>query len=183
LRPLAGLAATMVLLGGALGAIDVTAAAFAVQHGAPSLAGAMIGACSVGGLAGGLAYGARRWRAVASRRLALAAGCTATGFALPALAPSLALGAPALALVGAPLSVTLVIAYAWAGEIVPSGRRTEAFTGLGLALNLGVALGNAAGGALCGHTSASAGFWFAGGCALACGVAAALAGHNRPAKG
>jgi MFS family permease len=183
LRSLAGLAGTMVLLGGALGGIDVAAATFAVQHGAPSLAGAMIGACSIGGLAGGVGYGARHWRAVSSRRLAVAAGCTAAGFVLPALAPNLALGAIALALVGAPLSVTLVVAYGWAAEIVPSERRTEAFTGLGLALNLGVALGNAAGGALCGSASASAGFWFAGGCALACGFAATLAGHSQPSQG
>ena len=54
-------AAVMVAVGVALGAVDVVAPAFATEHGQPGLAGVLIAACSFGSLLGGLAYGARSW--------------------------------------------------------------------------------------------------------------------------
>jgi hypothetical protein len=59
LRSVGPLAAVMVAVGVALGAVDVSAPAFASQHGQPGLAGVLIAACSVGSLLGGLACGAR----------------------------------------------------------------------------------------------------------------------------
>jgi MFS family permease len=69
LRSMAPLATMMVAVGAALGAVDVSAPAFATQHGQPGLAGVLVAASSFGSLLGGLAYGARSWNAPATHRL------------------------------------------------------------------------------------------------------------------
>jgi mannose-6-phosphate isomerase-like protein (cupin superfamily) len=66
LRSVAPLAAVMVAIGAALGAVDVSAPAFATQHGQPGLARVLVAASSFGSLLGGLAYGARSWNAPAT---------------------------------------------------------------------------------------------------------------------
>ncbi|MFZ1996470.1 MAG: MFS transporter, partial [Solirubrobacteraceae bacterium] len=57
LRSVAPLATTMVAIGAALGAVDISAPALAIQHGQPGLAGVLVAAFALGSLLGGLAYG------------------------------------------------------------------------------------------------------------------------------
>ena len=129
------LAAVMVALGAALGAVDVSAPAFASQHGQPGLAGVLIAACSLGSLLGGLAYGARSWISPATHRLLACATAFGALLVLPALAPAPAAAAVGLLVDGAPMGATLTSAYLLAGDLVPENRTTVGFSLLTLALN------------------------------------------------
>jgi MFS family permease len=158
LRSLAPIGLTLVSVGVALGAIDVSIAAFATDHHRQQLAGVLLAAFSAGSIVGGLAYGARSWRSRLDVRLL---GCVIALAVLsfgPVAAPSIVVIAPALALAGAPLAATLTTAYLLAGELAPSGRGTEAFALLSLALNGGAAVGGALGGLLVAAGSARPGF-------------------------
>ena len=55
---LLALVAVSFLLGSALGAVQVSVAAVATEHTQPALAGLLIAVMSIGGVAGGLTYGA-----------------------------------------------------------------------------------------------------------------------------
>lgn len=142
-RALGAPAVALIAVGAAVGAMEVSATAFAVGRGAAAAAGALLGAFSLGSAAGGLLYGARRWRAAPERRLLACCLALAGGLALPALAPSVPLAAAALLLAGAPLAAALTTAFLLADVRVPAARRTEAFAWLSVLLNAGVALGSA----------------------------------------
>ena len=122
LRSVAPLAAVMVAVGAALGAVDVSAPAFATQHGQPGLAGVLVAASSFGSLLGGLAYGARSWHAPAYHRLLACAAAFAATLVLPALAMSTAAAAAGLLIAGVPMGATLATAYLLAGDLVPEDR-------------------------------------------------------------
>jgi MFS family permease len=166
LRSLVPVAATMVCVGGALGALDVSTTAFAVQHGAASQSGVLLGVGSIGGIAGGVWYGSRTWRSGLQARLAACALLSAALLVPPALAPNVGLAAVALLLAGGPVSATLTTGYLVADRHGPASRRTEAFALVGLALNVGVAAGNAAAGAIANDVSAHVGFLLASACVL-----------------
>ncbi|MBT2235338.1 MFS transporter [Nonomuraea sp. NEAU-A123] len=59
----------MVLLGGAIGALNVGVPALAAARGIPAATGLLVAALSLGGVAGAAVYGARRWTAAPARRL------------------------------------------------------------------------------------------------------------------
>ncbi len=148
----------MVAVGAALGAVDVSAPAFATQHGQPGLAGVLVAASSFGSLLGGLAYGARSWHAPATHRLLACAAAFAATLVLPALAMSTAAAAAGLLIAGVPMGATLTTAYLLAGDLVPEDRTTVGFSLLTLALNAGAAAGYALGGQIAAHGSAADGF-------------------------
>ena len=172
LRSVAPLATVMVAIGAALGAVDVSAPAFATQHGQPGLAG-VCAASSFGSLLGGLAYGARSWNAPATHRLLACAAAFAATLVLPALAPTPAAAAAGLLIAGAPMGATLTTAYLLAGDLVPEDRTTVGFSLLTLALNAGAAAGYAVGGQLAAHGSVADGFLLGAGAALLAAFAAA----------
>jgi predicted MFS family arabinose efflux permease len=167
LAPLAPVLAAMVCLGGALGALDVSASSFAIQHGAPALAGVLLAASSAGSVAGGLAYGAREWRGSLPARFRVLALSAAALLALPLLAGGVPVMAALLAISGVPAAATLTTAYLRCEADAPAGRRTEAFALAALALNGGVAAGNAVAGQIASAGSARFGFLLVSGCALA----------------
>jgi len=181
LRSVTPLAAVIVAVGAALGAVDVSAPALATEHGQPDLAGVLVAACSFGSLLGGLAYGARSWNAPATHRLLACAAAFAPMLVLPALAPSPAAAAVGLLIAGAPMGATLTTAYLLAGELVPEDRATVGFALLTLALNAGAAAGYAFGGQLAAHGSAPDGFLLGAGAALlaAFGAATLAVGRDR----
>lgn len=182
IRPLAHAALILFAVGGALGAIDVSTPAFATQHGAPATSGLLLGAFSVGSAAGGLVYGARRWRSAPESRLLACVVVLAALLLLPAASPNLLLLALALIAAGIPLAASLTTAYLLANDRVPAGRRTEAFAWLSLTLNAGVALGNATAGTIATHGGASRGFLLASACATGGTVilaASTVARHRR----
>jgi MFS family permease len=155
---LAPLAAALATVGVTLGAIDVSIAAFATEHGSQQLAGVLLAAFSVGSIVGGFAYGGRSWRSGLPVRLLGCMLALAVLTLAPVASPGIALGAFALALAGVPLAATLTTAYLLAGERAPTGRQTEAYALLSLTSNGGAALGGALGGLLVASGSARPGF-------------------------
>lgn len=172
LRSTAPLAAVMVALGVALGAVDISAPALAIQHGAPSLAGVLVAASSLGSLLGGLAYGARSWKSQATHRLVACAAVFGVLLVLPALASAPATAAVALLIAGAPMGATLTTAYLLADDLVPADHTAVGFSLLTLALNAGAAAGYALAGQLTAHQSAADGFLLGTGAALLAALAA-----------
>ena len=173
LQSVGPLAAMMVALGAALGAVDVSAPAFASQDDQPSLAGVLIAACSLGSLLGGLAYGARSWTSPATHRLLACATALGALLLLPALAPAPATAAVGLLVAGAPMGATLTTAYLLAGDLVPENRTTVGFSLLTLALNAGAAAGYALGAQIAAHGSADDGFLLGAGAAIVAAFGAA----------
>jgi predicted MFS family arabinose efflux permease len=170
LGSLAPVAAAIGWLGLGLGAFDVSVPAFAVQHGAASLGGVLLAIGSAGSLVGGAVYGARRWRAGVRARLAVCAAVSAVLLLGPAASQALGLMAAALFVACAPLSATLTTGYLFADERAPASRSTEAFALVGLALNAGVAIGNAVAGRLVSHGTANHGFLIVAAGVLACAL-------------
>jgi MFS family permease len=173
LQSVGPLAAVMVAVGVALGAVDVSAPAFASQHGQPGLAGVLIAACSLGSLLGGLAYGARSWTSPTTHRLLACATALGALLVLPALAAAPAAAAIGLLAAGAPMGATLTTAYLLAGDLVPENRTTVGFSLLTLALNAGAAAGYALGAQIAAHGSATEGFLLGAGAAIVAAFGAA----------
>ena len=166
MRSLAPLAAVMAAVGVTLGAVDVSAPAFASQHGHPGLAGVLVAASALGSVLGGLLYGARSWRLSATRRLLIFTVAVAVLLVLPAIASTPAEAAAGLLIAGAPLGATLTTAYLLAGDIVPEERTTVGFSLISLTLNGGAAAGYAVAAQIAAHGSASSGFLLAAAAAI-----------------
>jgi MFS family permease len=180
LGPLVPVAAAIAWLGFGLGAFDVSVPAFAVQHGVASLGGVLLAIGAAGSLVGGVLYGVRRWRTGVRVRLAVCAAVSAILLLGPAASHALGLMAAALFVACAPLSATLTTGYLFADERAPASRSTEAFALVGLALNAGVAIGNALAGRLVSHGSANHGFLVVAAGVLACALTVAVAEWRLP---
>jgi MFS family permease len=151
----------------ALGALEITAPAFATARDAPASAGVLAAALSVGGVAAGLLYGVHGGRGALTRRLAFWAALYTVALAPLLIADSLwALGllliVPGLAL--GPLWIVLLTFVAAA---TPAGHGTRVFGWVVAINNGGVAVGVAVGGVLVEDHGSSSGF------ALALAAAAA----------
>ncbi|MFJ4711862.1 MFS transporter [Streptomyces sp. NPDC088785] len=175
-----GLAASTLALGVYFGATQVSVSAYAVGRGTPDLAPLLYAVSNCVSLAGGWAYGARRWRAAPVRQRALAAAAL-----LLACLPATVLDAPvalacALALTGLAVPPLLAVTSVLTEAAVPRAVLTQALTWLGSAS----AAGSAAAAALAGRAvdagGAHAGFTVAAGAAA---TVAALAVAARPARG
>jgi len=139
---------SMLPVGVALGALEVSLPAFAEDHGGRSLAGVLIALWSIGSAAGGLAYGARPRRAPLARVHLQIALLVPLSLAPVALADSpLTMG---LLVIPAGLCIAPLIATRneLAGVVAPPGSETEAYTWPLTALVAGVAAGAAIAGAL-----------------------------------
>ncbi|WP_156325637.1 MFS transporter [Nonomuraea sp. SBT364] len=148
LRGVALLATAFLAMGSVFGSLQVGITSLTEALGAAASAGPVYGAFSGASLAGGLLYGAVRWRVPATVRL----GCglvllaAATSALVPAGSLPLLYGAAALAgLVIAPVVIT---GYTIIDGLVPAAARTEAFTWLNGAIGLGIAVGSTAAGQL-----------------------------------
>ncbi len=179
LRGLAPVAVAIGWVGLGLGAFDVSVPAFAVQHGAASLGGVLLAIGSAGSLVGGAVYGTRRWRIGVRARLAACAALSAVLLLFPAVSHGVGLMAAALFVACVPISATLTSGYLFADERAPAARSTEAFAVVGLALNIGVAAGNAVAGHLVSHGTANRGFLLVAAGLLACALTAAVTSLSR----
>jgi predicted MFS family arabinose efflux permease len=156
----------------AAGMLNVSLVAFAGRHGGVAWVGVLVALWGAGSLAGGLAYGSRAWRAPVERR---AFACLALfGAVLMALAaaPSLAVLAFLMILLGLPLSPWLGSLNAAIQRLAPAATATEAFTWNFAVLTVGMAGGNALGGVVSEGLGPGASFLVAG----AIGLAGALIG-------
>ncbi|NAZ80948.1 MFS transporter [Kineococcus sp. R8] len=168
-----------VAIGTHFGANQVAVTAAARQLGAPAAAGVLFGLASVAGLAGGWAYGRRRWRSSAPRRLVLlglvlALASTAASTAAGAVS-SLPLVAAAGIVAGAVVPPVLVLSTVLAEASVPPRSLTQALTWLNSAGAGGSAAASALAGLAVDAHGGAAGFLLstAAGAALAVVAAAA----------
>jgi MFS family permease len=146
------------LVGVGLGAIEVGQPSLALHAGSRWATGLLLALWSVGSVAGGLWYGARQWRSSLASRyrvtLVVALVCSAPLIA----ARSIPAGIVCSLLAGIAISPMFSSQYALIGRIVTTGSETEAFTWVAAALVSGLAVGEAAGGAVIGSGGVAAPF-------------------------
>ena len=123
------------------GAIDVTSVAFAQEVGREALGGAIVGVISLGSFIGGLAYGARHWKASIPTRLVATSISLAVGMGIVALMPDLLTFAIAGTIAGLAIGPSLTSQNSVVQRIVPQAQLTEGFAWIGIGMGAGVALG------------------------------------------
>ena len=159
--------ATVLLAGVVIGAVEVALPALAVQRGAGWSAGPLLALFSVGSMAGGLAYSARRWRGSAATRYAMLLAAMAAGVAPLIAVHALAAAYPLSVLAGLGVAPVLSCQFSLVGGLAPAGAATEAFTWHRGATIAGMAAGSTLGGSLIDAHGAGGAF------ALGCGGVAA----------
>jgi MFS family permease len=128
-------------VGAILGTLEIALVAFADEAGHKSLAGVLIAALALGSMASGIGWGTVHWRMPLRRRLA-AVLVLMTLLSLPLLlVHDVWLMVPFVVLAGVAVSPSLISSFTLAEVLVPRASVTEAFTWIGTALGLGVALG------------------------------------------
>jgi MFS family permease len=135
------LVGTFVAAGAIFGTLDVAMVAFTGQVGAPAAAGPLLALVAAGSLVAGLAYGARSWRWPLDKRFVASVVVLWVGTFPLALAPSVALMAPASILAGVAIAPTLIAGFTLVQKLVPSGALTEGLNWTITALGVGAAVG------------------------------------------
>jgi predicted MFS family arabinose efflux permease len=164
------------LFGIALGGIEIGVPALATSEGHPSVAGFLLALVSIGGIAGALVYGARRWRSPPRGRLAVFLAVSAIGYALLVPIESLLLAGVVLLAIGTlltPVLTTLIVLL----DLASTRFLAEAFGWSSTSSAIGSGVGAAVTGGLAQHHGAGPAF-AAGvvGCVLALLVAVAARG-------
>jgi MFS family permease len=142
-RGLAALAPVLMLSSAATASIELATVAYAGAHGHRSLAGLILAGSAVGSCAGGLWYGARKWRVPEHYRFAAALILSALGTGLLRFAPGLPALAVLVLVVGVFISPTLIGGYSILERQARPGRETEAMSWVGFSNCLGAGAGSA----------------------------------------
>jgi MFS family permease len=141
-------------VGTCFGTLEVGLAAYGNEQGITGLAGLLVALQALGSAVAGLWYGANAERLGSRvRGLLILLIALPISVALLALAPSLTAVVPLALLSGCVIAPLTTAQNLLAGALAPRGAVTEAFTWLTTATVVGVATGNAAGGALVDATS------------------------------
>jgi MFS family permease len=167
-RMLVPLIVSAFAMGALLGSAEVTTVAFSDEAGATAMAGPLLAIWAIGSLISGVLTGAMAARASNASRFRW--GMLALGvlmLPLPFVGGFVAL-AVCLFFSGFAISPTLIAAFGWVEESVPSGRITEGITMFTTGLGAGLAPGAALAGLVVDEHGASASYWVV--------VAAGLAG-------
>ena len=155
-------------VGAILGTLEIALVGFADQMGARSMSGVLIAALALGSMASGIGWGTVHWRIPLRHRLA-AVLVLLTVCSVPLLlVHQIWVMVPFVALAGVAVSPSLISSFTLAEVLVPRAAVTEAFTWIGTALGLGVAIGASVAGKIVDVSGANAAF-------LVATVAAALA--------
>ncbi len=158
-------------VGAILGALEITLVAFADERGAMALSGVLIAALAVGSMASGIGWGAVHWRHPLRHRLAVVL-VLLTVLSLPLLVvDDVWLMVPFVVVAGIAVSPSLISSFTLAELLVPRASVTEAFTWIGTALGLGVAIGASLAGKIVDAAGANTAFLVA---TVAAGVAAVV---------
>ncbi len=139
-------------------AIDASTVAFAEGTGQKALAGVALALFAAGSLVGGLVYGARSWTMTLASRLVWGFSFTAAGVAAALFSPTLWVLAALLFLTGLAIAPTMAVGDGAAHAAVGRKRVTEAMTWTRTGIDLGIAGGAWATGALIDHHGYHAGF-------------------------
>jgi hypothetical protein len=155
-------------VGAILGTLEISLVGFADQMGAKPMSGVLIAALALGSMASGIGWGTVHWETPLRRRLAWVL-VLLTLCSLPLLlVDSVGVMVPFVALAGVAVSPSLISSFTLAEVLVPRAAVTEAFTWIGTALGLGVAIGASVAGKIVDVSGANAAF-------LVATVAAAIA--------
>ena len=161
-------------VGAILGTLEIALVAFADQENAKSLSGVLIAGLAVGSMASGIGWGTVHWRMPLRRRLA-AALVLLTACSIPLLlVTDVWVMLPFVVLAGVAVSPSLISSFTLAEVLVPRAAVTEAFTWIGTALGLGVAVGASVAGKVVDVSGANAAFLVATVAAAIAAVAVAL---------
>lgn len=144
----ARLLAVAVLYASAFGLVEIGVVAYAVESGAPALAGLLLGAMSAGSVAGGLAYGARTWSLPPVRQFPRILALMALGIALLGFALPLWLWALCCVVAGIAMAPALIVQSMLVAKTSELQHAAEAFTWSATALLAGIGGGLALGGKL-----------------------------------
>ena len=145
-------------VGAILGALEIALVAFADELGHKSLSGVLIAGLAVGSMASGIGWGIVHWRAPLRRRLTVVLAAL-TVLSVPLLVVhDVWLMLPFVVLAGVAVSPSLISSFTLAELLVPRSAVTEAFTWIGTALGLGVALGSSVAGKIVDVAGANAAF-------------------------
>ncbi|WP_222194574.1 MFS transporter [Modestobacter italicus] len=156
-------------VGAILGTLEIALVAFADEVGARSLSGLLIAGLAAGSMLAGIGWGTVHWQVPLRHRL-VAALAVLTVLTVPlALISSYWVMLPVVVLAGIAVSPSLISAFTLAEVLVPRSAVTEAFTWIGTALALGVAVGASVAGKIVDSVGANASFLVA---TVAAGLAA-----------
>jgi MFS family permease len=160
-------------VGTVLGTLEIALVAYADHAGHRGLSGVLIAGLAVGSMVSGVGWGTVSWRL--PLRLRLAGVLTLlTLLSVPLVViGSIWLLIPFVVLTGVTVSPSLISSFTLAELIVPRAAVTEAFTWIGTALGLGVAVGASVAGKVVDAAGANASFLVATAAAAAAGVVVA----------
>jgi MFS family permease len=128
-------------VGAILGTMEIALVAFADEVGARSLSGVLIAGLAVGSMASGIGWGTVHWRHPLRHRL-FCVLAVLTVLTVPlVLIGQMWLMIPFVVVAGVAVSPSLISSFTLAELLVPRAAVTEAFTWIGTALGLGVAVG------------------------------------------
>jgi predicted MFS family arabinose efflux permease len=133
------LLAVTVLVGGAIGVMEVGLPALASARGVPAASGPLLAAVSLGGIAGALCYGRLRWTARPAMRLVILLFVVGLALAPDAYLGALAAVGGALFVMGVALNPALTTASLLVDELEVAP--AEAFGWLSTAIGVGAAAG------------------------------------------
>jgi MFS family permease len=156
-------------IGAVLGALEIGLVAFADEVGAVSLSGVLIAGLAVGSMASGISWGTVHWELPLRKRLTLVLAALTVLLVPLLLVTDVWLMLPFVVVAGVAVSPSLISSFTLAELLVPPSATTEAFTWIGTALGLGVAVGSSSAGLIVDSHGANASFLVAVGAA---GVAA-----------
>ncbi|MGC4175245.1 MFS transporter [Demequina sp.] len=128
-------------LGLMFGAFDISAVAFADEHGLKSLSGVILAVLSVGSLLGGLYYGSRHWSMALWKRTVVFAGVLAVGFVALGFAPNLLIFSVIGFFAGATIAPTMTNIDSVVQRVVKSDQITEGMAWVRIGIGIGVAFG------------------------------------------
>jgi predicted MFS family arabinose efflux permease len=164
-------------IGAILGTLEIAMVAFADETGHRSLSGVLVAGLAVGSMASGIGWGTVHWRSSLRQRLAVIL-LALTLLTVPlVLVRQVWLMIPFVVLAGSAVSPSLISSFTLAELLVPRAVITEAFTWIGTALGLGVAVGGSIAGKVVDAAGANAAFLVA--TAATAAAAAVVGGFQR----
>ncbi|MDP5181156.1 MFS transporter [Blastococcus sp. BMG 814] len=160
-------------VGAILGTLEIALVAFADEQDAMALSGVLIASLAVGSMASGIGWGAIHWHLPLRLRL-VGALALLTLLVVPLLfIDDIWVMVPFVIVAGIAVSPSLISSFTLAELLVPRSAVTEAFTWIGTALGLGVAVGASAAGKIVDVAGANRAFVVA---IVAAGIAAVVVG-------
>jgi MFS family permease len=161
-------------VGAILGTLEIALVAFADEVGSRALSGLLIAGLAAGSMVAGIGWGTVRWRVRLRHRLVCVLTLLTVLTVPLTLVGSYWLMLPLVVLTGVAVSPSLISAFTLAEVLVPRAAVTEAFTWIGTALALGVAVGASLAGKIVDSMGANASFLVATGAAGLAAIAVGL---------